>query len=392
MPETRDPRLQIEQGFLSYTDSTINGSLILTTGSVKFPDGTSQTTAGGGGTGTPGGSPGQIQYNNGGSFGGVPTLTFNGTSLSATGSFTGSFTGSLQGTASFAATASRSTSASFATTAATVNGSVTITGGTIIELSGGDGSSAENTTQTLRVKGGGLGVTGNSYFENALGVGQTITASIVSATNNGNGTNFRVGDDVWIGDVNTADTMQVRGQQTATKGYIKFGSGSSNPILGSGGTSTLQLTGSLNVTGNVTIPSRHAFSVYGAGTTNNLTTTQNSTGTLNSNNFAVSYTQGTGFASDTGIFTAPIAGLYQVTLVGRNSGYSEGISQLAVVKNNSNAAGNVLMIEWAASSTMNHAGGAMIFQLAVNDTLRLKVLAGEINFDGNDNWSVAYIG
>jgi len=61
----------------------------------------------GGGSITPGGSPTQIQYNNGGtSLGGVPTLTYNGTILVGTGSFSGSFTGNLTGTASFSLTAS----------------------------------------------------------------------------------------------------------------------------------------------------------------------------------------------------------------------------------------------------------------------------------------------
>jgi hypothetical protein len=52
---------------------------------------------GGGGTTTPGGSTTQIQYNDGGSFNGVPTLTYNGTTLSATGSFSGSLTGEFIG-------------------------------------------------------------------------------------------------------------------------------------------------------------------------------------------------------------------------------------------------------------------------------------------------------
>jgi hypothetical protein len=51
---------------------------------------------------TPGGSTQQIQYNNGGSFGGVPNLIWNGSTLSATGSFSGS----LIGSASYATTAS----------------------------------------------------------------------------------------------------------------------------------------------------------------------------------------------------------------------------------------------------------------------------------------------
>ena len=60
-------------------------------------------SSGGGGATTPGGSTTQIQYNNAGAFGGVPTLTYDGTILKVTGSFSGSLTGSLSGTASWAA-------------------------------------------------------------------------------------------------------------------------------------------------------------------------------------------------------------------------------------------------------------------------------------------------
>jgi hypothetical protein len=63
----------------------------------------------------------------------------------------------------------------------------------------------------------------------------------VHATNNGNGTNFKVGDDLWIGDVNTVNTMQVSGQQDATKGYIKFGSGSATPVIGTSGVNHLNI-------------------------------------------------------------------------------------------------------------------------------------------------------
>jgi hypothetical protein len=44
---------------------------------------------------TPAGSNTQIQYNNAGAFAGTDRLTFDGTTLRATGSFTGSFTGNL---------------------------------------------------------------------------------------------------------------------------------------------------------------------------------------------------------------------------------------------------------------------------------------------------------
>jgi hypothetical protein len=69
---------------------------------------------GGGGGGTPGGSNTQIQYNNDGAFGGVPTLIYSNSLLKATGSFTGSFVGILTGTSSWAISASQALTASFA--------------------------------------------------------------------------------------------------------------------------------------------------------------------------------------------------------------------------------------------------------------------------------------
>lgn len=49
------------------------------------------------GAGNPGGTNGQVQYNNNGLFNGVPTLTYAGGALTATGSFTGSFAGAMTG-------------------------------------------------------------------------------------------------------------------------------------------------------------------------------------------------------------------------------------------------------------------------------------------------------
>jgi hypothetical protein len=78
-----------------------------------------------------------------------------------------------------------------------------------------------------------------------------MTANIVAATNNGNGTNFKVGDDAWIGDVNNADTMSVRGQQNAANGYIVFGNADSTTTLGRSGTGPLTYLGAFSATGNV---------------------------------------------------------------------------------------------------------------------------------------------
>ena len=74
-----------------------NGQLFITASSA---------IGGGGGGGTPGGNNTEIQYNNGGVFGGVDKLKFDGTNLVGTGSFTGSFTGQFNGSITSAVTAS----------------------------------------------------------------------------------------------------------------------------------------------------------------------------------------------------------------------------------------------------------------------------------------------
>lgn len=71
-----------------------------------FTTASSAIGGGGGGGGTPGGNNTEIQYNNGGSFGGVNRLKFDGTNLVGTGSFTGSFTGQFNGSITTAQTAS----------------------------------------------------------------------------------------------------------------------------------------------------------------------------------------------------------------------------------------------------------------------------------------------
>lgn len=71
------------------------------------PQGTFQLNGGSGGS--PGGSSGQIQYNDGGSFGGVTNLTWDGATLNATGSFLGN----LNGTASYATVAASLTTSVF---------------------------------------------------------------------------------------------------------------------------------------------------------------------------------------------------------------------------------------------------------------------------------------
>ncbi len=68
-----------------------------------------------------------------------------------------------------------------------------------------------------------------------VGRGATSTAQItvdsVITTNNGNGTNFRIGDDAWIGDINLANTFRIQGAQDPNEAYIVFGE-ADNTALG----------------------------------------------------------------------------------------------------------------------------------------------------------------
>jgi hypothetical protein len=92
-------------------------------------------------------------------------------------------------------------------------------------------------------------------LQSQIGVsGSYSTQDKFFATNNGGGQNFKVGDDVWIGDVNTSNTMQVSGVQSSGSGYIKFGSGSTTPTLGYGGSNYhLSLSGSLQLNNQATL-------------------------------------------------------------------------------------------------------------------------------------------
>lgn len=92
----------------------------------------------------------------------------------------------------------------------------------------------------------------NTVFATAGDFSGNVTADIVSATNNGNGTNFKVGDDTWLGDVNVADTMSIRGQQNPANGYIVFGNVDTTSTLGRSGSGPLTYNGSFTVTGNIT--------------------------------------------------------------------------------------------------------------------------------------------
>ena len=134
------------------------------------------------------------------------------------------------------------------------------------------------------------------------------------------------------------------------------------------------------------MPTRPAFRVYGAGTTN-----ITATATLTNSNFAVDYNLGSCLHAATGVFTAPVAGMYQINLVARSAG-SASTSAILVRKTSGVTDTTQVYVEWAPNSTMYHAGGSTLTKMAANDTLRLIVGSGTVTFDANDNWAVYYVG
>jgi hypothetical protein len=112
----------------------------------------------------------------------------------------------------------------------------------------------------------------------SIGVsGSYSTQAQFFATDNGNGTNYKVGDDAWVGDVNVVNTIQITGVQNADRGYIKFGSGSTTPTLGYGGSNyhltlggalalTPQATLGIAPTGSLAVSGSHLYFFNGAWT------------------------------------------------------------------------------------------------------------------------------
>jgi hypothetical protein len=114
------------------------------------------------------------------------------------------------------------------------------------------GAAITNGTSNVVVAASGnvtVGVAGTAAVATFYTAG--ITANSVATTNNGNAFNFKVGDDAWLGDVNTADTIGIRGQQNAANAYIVFGN-ADNIQLGRAGSGPLTYGGAFSATGNIT--------------------------------------------------------------------------------------------------------------------------------------------
>jgi Chaperone of endosialidase len=96
-----------------------------------------------------------------------------------------------------------------------------------------------------------LTVSGNASITGIL------TADQVYTSNNGNGQNVRIGDDLWIGDVNLSNTTRFSGNQDSTKAFIIFGT-SDSVALGRTGSGPLYYGGDFTISGVATANSFRA--------------------------------------------------------------------------------------------------------------------------------------
>jgi hypothetical protein len=256
------------------------------------------------------------------------------------------------------------------------SGTVTnLTGTASININGTVGATTATTGAFTTVSASNL------VTLNYTGTGSTSTLNIAGYNSKG-GTGYH-------------DFLKVTngyGSATNPSKWFRVSSTGALEIVNNAYTSTLFYLndeGDLVLAGNLTMNNRPAFRVIGNGGSITATTT------LTSSHWTLDYQQGSALNTTTGIFTAPIAGLYQVNLVMRTNSNTSGTISQAIVRKTAASGGAVTsqaMLEFAANTTMNHTGVSTIVKMALNDTLKVDVTAGTLSFDGNDNWSVAYIG
>jgi hypothetical protein len=256
---------QLPSGVVSGSSQVLNGSGVWS-GSAQLPSGVVSGSS-------------QITY---GSISSIPSGIVSGSSQISFGSITGLPSGLVSGS-------SQITYGSLSgIPSGIVSGSSQISFGSITGVPSGlvSGSSQITLSSTT-----GFG----SYLNQAVLTSSSPTFDQVITSNNGNGTNFRLGDDAWMGDINLANTFRIQGVQNAANAYIVFGNGDTT-ALGRASTGALTYGGNtVYHAGNLTNlnqltngPGYITSSSNITGTASNITayTINQSVGTGNSPSFA----------------------------------------------------------------------------------------------------------
>ena len=214
----------------------------------------------------------------------------------------------------------------------------------------GNGSTAWTSLGYQAAVFNGGTITNALTVSNTSGIDTTgnVTGNVIISTNNGNGTNFKVGDDAWLGDFNTANSLRIKGQQNTANAYIVFGD-SDATALGRAGTGNLTYGGNtVWHAGNDGLGSgldADTLDGFGTSTANSANTivVRSSGGDINAN-----VVNGVRFISNVAIGTAP----FTVT----------STTQVA----NLNVA-----ISGSTSNVLGGAAGSLPYQSAANTTTYL---------------------
>ena len=160
-------------------------------------------------------------------------------------------------------------------------------------------------TITATLSGNATNITAYTINQN-LGTGNQVTFDSVITGNNGNGTNFRIGDDAWLGDINIANTVRLQGAQNAANAYIVFGNGDST-ALGRASTGSLTYGGNAVLhAGNYnsyspTLTGGNASGTWGISISGNAATATSATSATTTTNLS-----GGSVAATTGTFSGTV--------------------------------------------------------------------------------------